>query len=134
MELVSGLLNAKQLLAEVPEIVDLLRSAGVEEAIVVFGWGSKLSADQLWGENRVRVDDLPAFVQSGADAGTFVPGAADLIIRDSAQILEFRLCHESDIHLVTDDEAILDRTTQRWAERGYGGHKSVPDGGWVSLS
>ena len=133
MEIVSGPLTQGQILHEVVEIVNSLRSHNVEHVVVTHGWGSNLDTDQLWKEITLNVDDLRAFIQNSIEKGVFSPGRADLFIRDEARTLKFTLCHESDIHLVTDDRGVIDQTVRRWAEKRYGGHKSNPEGGWSPL-
>jgi hypothetical protein len=134
MEIVTGTLTPAQILGEVPEIAHLLLSNGVEEIVIEYGWGSNLPQDQLWNTIPLRTDDLSSFIDSSTRAGIFSPGSADLIIQDSLRTITFRLCHESDIHLVTEVPAILDSTISHWTKRGFSIYRSVETGKWARIA
>ncbi len=116
----TALISREQIVEEVPEIVELLRAHGIEDVIVEHGWGSGLEIDELWHPIPVKARDLPAFVERATKEGVFLPGSADLTIRNLSRSVQFTLCHESDIHLVTDDNSLIDQTSRHWSEKGYG--------------
>ncbi len=125
MKIGSGPITSSQVLDEVPEIAKLLRSNGIEDAIVYYGWGTRLEINQLWSPIEVKVEDLPAFVRDSVAQGIFSPGNSDLIIEDKARTLNFLLCHESDIHLMTENQKLINETNRHWSEMGYRAGNSV---------
>ncbi len=133
MKCVTGHLTPTQLLEEVPEIVRLLECGGIEELLVEYGSGCKLQADQLWQEIQIRSIDLVAFIQSSIEKGIYSPGEADLVLQDRDRSFECLFCHESDIHLATDDDGILTQAAQRWMDKGYGGFKLAASEDWEPI-
>jgi len=124
MQCVTGPLTSTQLVEEVSEIVRLLQSNGIDRVVVEYGWGCKpLAAGQLWQDIEIEVPELVAFIEQAIRTGVFSPGEADLMVQDRSHSFECLLCRESDIHLVTEDEAILAQATRRWMEMGFGGFK-----------
>jgi hypothetical protein len=119
MEIVTRRLNAAQLLAEIPEIVEMFRLNGLEHLTVEFGWGSGQAIDQCWYPHLVSLVDLESFIQRRLNEDVFLPGQSDLFIRDSTNVVEFLLCHESDIHLRTENAAIAKMIEQAWDRKGY---------------
>jgi hypothetical protein len=133
MKCVTGPLTPTQLLDEVPEIVRLLESGGIQDLLVEYGWGCKLEADQLWQEIQIRSIDLAAFIQSSIEKGIYSPGQSDLVLQDRDRSFECLFCHESDIHLATDDDGILTQAAQRWMDKGYGGFKLAASEDWEPI-
>ena len=129
MKIGSGPITSRQVLDEVLEIVRLLRASGIEDVIVYYGWGSRLEINQLWSPININLDNLPAFVRDSVEKGVFSPGNSDLIIEDKAGTLTFLLCHESDIHLMTENRNLIDETKRHWREKGYPGGNSVAESG-----
>jgi hypothetical protein len=133
MKCVTGPLTPTQLLEEVPEIVRLLESGGIQDLLVEYGSGCKLEADQLWQEIQIRSMDLVAFIQSSIEKGIYSPGQSDLVLQDRDRSFECLFCHESDIHLATDDDGILTQAAQRWMDKGYGGFKLAASEDWEPI-
>ena len=119
MEIVSKELSAAQILAEIPEIVHAFRRMGLEELTVVFGWASGQEIDRWWHPHFMTLDNLESFVRQHVEDGVFLPGESDLHICDRANAVEFLLCHESDIHLRTEDAATAVTIGQAWDRKGY---------------
>jgi hypothetical protein len=133
MKFVTGPLTPAQLLEEVPEIVKLLQATGLENLVVEYGSGCNPGPGQLWQDIEVPVRDLVAFIQQSIEKGIYSPGQADLILQDRNGNFECLLCHESDIHLATDDDAILTQAARRWMEKGYGGFKLAAAEDWQPI-
>jgi hypothetical protein len=133
MTCVTGPLTPTQLLEEVPEIVKLLQSSGIKDMVVEFGSGCKLEAHQLWQDIEIRLLDLVAFIQNSIEKGIYSPGKADLVLQDRGRSFECLFCHESDIHLMTDDDGILTQATRRWMDKGYGGFKLAASEDWEPI-
>jgi hypothetical protein len=134
MEVVSGQLSENQILEEVPEIVKLLGRSGLEDVLVEYGWGSRTDTDKLWLDIELQLRELQTFVETSVKEGIFLPGKSDLIIQDKLKTVKFTLCHESDIHLLSDDQPILDLTVRHWREKGYRGFKRANSGNWIPIS
>lgn len=133
MKCVTGPLTSAQLLEEIPEIVRLLASNGVDNVVVEYGWGCKLQTGELWQDISIRVADLVTFIASSIENGIFLPGQADLLLQDRDQSFECLLCRDSDIHLSTDNDAILAEATRRWMDKGYGGFKLASAEDWEPI-
>jgi hypothetical protein len=130
MELVSGTLTPEQMLDQIPEISEIFSSLAVETLFVEFGWGS----NEQWTTTQIHTKELCTFVKESMSRSAFIPGASDLFIRDGGQTGQFKLCHESDIHLVTENQALGDRVATLWNKEGLGGHKSAGVGVWSPIS
>lgn len=128
MKCVSGPLTPAQVLEELPEIVNLLRLGGIEELLVEFGSGCKLEAQRLWQDTVVGLADLAAFIQRSIEEGIYSPGRADLILQDRDRSFECLFCHESDIHLETEDVSMIEKVNKRWMDKGYKGFKMAAAG------
>src|SRR5260370_37577976 len=102
MTCVTGPLTPVQLLEEVPEIVKLLASSGIDNLVVEYGWGCKLEPGELWQDIEVRLADLPAFIQGSLQKGLYSPGQAHLVLRDRHPTFECLFCHASVSHSLTD--------------------------------
>ena len=133
MTCVTGPLTPAQLLDEVPEIVKLLQSSGIENLTVEYGWGCKLETSQLWQDIEVRLQDLVAFILSSIEKGIYSPGCADLVLQDRDRTFECLFCHESDIHLVTEDDGLITQATRRWLDKGYGGFMAAANENWEPI-
>jgi hypothetical protein len=133
MTCVTGPLTTTQLLEELPEIVKLLQTNGIKDLVVEFGSGCNLEANQLWQEIDIGLMDLVAFIQNSIEKGIFSPGQADLVLQDRDRSFECLLCHESDIHLMSDDDAIITEATRRWMDKGYGGFKMAANTDWEPM-
>src|SRR6185295_17819842 len=130
MTCVTGPLTPVQILDEVPEIVKLLQSSGIENLMVEYGWGCKLESSRLWQDIEVRLQDLVAFIRHSIEDGIYSPGQADLVLQDRDRTFECLFCHESDIHLVTDDDGLITEATRRWIDKGYGGFMAAANENW----
>jgi hypothetical protein len=129
MRIGSGPITSSQVLDEAPEIAKLLRLSGIDDVVVYYGWGSRLEINQLWTPIHVKVEDLPGFVRDSVEQGIFSPGNSDLIIEDKDGTLTFLFCHESDIHLMTKNQELIDETKRHWREKGYHAGNSVAETG-----
>jgi hypothetical protein len=118
MTFVTSPLTRTQLLDEIPQIVGWLQSNGIDDLVIEYGSGCKLEPE------------LVPFIQSSIESGIYEPGEADLVVHDRDRNFECLFCHESDIHLATDDESILTQAAQRWLDKGYGGFKLAASEDW----
>jgi len=116
VELVTGSLNNATLLGCVPDIAAWYLLFGMECLVVEYGWGS--DQQKLWTAIDVNVEGLTQFVARSVDEGGFVPGSSDLLISDRLKTLQFRLCHESDIHVESDNLAAMQLIERQWSIKG----------------
>ena len=130
MEIVSGDLSPAQMLDEVVEVARILQVRGMEDLTVEFGWGAKLEPELLWKQTQIKARDLLTYVQESEQRGIFSPGSSDLVIQSADRTLKVRLCHESDVHLWTDDQRLINEVVQHWREKGYSASKCDSNGGW----
>jgi len=119
MKIESSPLTGVQIAEEVPAIAEILSANGIEDVIVSNGWGAGLTVDELWKPFHVKTRELATFLNSSIGNGVFRPGNSDLFIEDEAKSFEFLLCHESDIHLKTENPKLIEQTAEHWAEKGY---------------
>lgn len=71
------------------------------------GWGSDLPIDALWKPVAIRVQEIAAFVESASACRDFLAGNSDLYFEVTVPSAEFLICHESDIHLKTEDRELM---------------------------
>lgn len=133
MKCVTGPLTPAQLLGEIPEIVRLLETCGIQNLLVEYGPGCKLEAGELWKQVEIRALDVVAFIQDSVDKGIFLPGQADLLLQDRDGIFECLLCRDSDIHLTTQDDGLIVEATRRWMDKGYGGFRMATGEDWQPI-
>src|SRR6266571_4069447 len=100
----TGQLTADQLQPLVAEIQRLLRDWGYDRVKVTFGHGCSLPVDQLWQPREINAIELQSFIEASIRNGVFRFGRCDLHIEDREETLEFRLCHESDIHFESTEQ------------------------------
>lgn len=133
-ELVTGRLGPAELLGEVREIAHSLLRANYLEITVMYGVGANLSPEEMWSPIETTSSDLETLVDTAIRDGIFAPGRSDLFVKNRSKSVTFRLCHEADIHLETDECALLKVTEDRWRERGYEGfRRDAASGEWHSI-
>lgn len=100
-------------------IADFLGSTEVGLWTVEFGWGSNLPIERLWQPSDLTAGSLEDFVQQSEREGIYQLGRGDLVISDVQTGMTFIVCHESDLHFISDDEAMLDRVSTLWRAAGF---------------
>lgn len=118
-ELVAGPLTGEQMLQEVPEIANLFASRGMEILLVEFGLYSTVDSDELWKQFEVPASDLSTFITVRVKKNALSLGSGDLFIGDRERTILFKLCHESDIHLMTENKAFLEQVEHLWTAKGF---------------
>ena len=119
-KIVTRPLTVEELLVRIPEIQRLLLDWGYDRVNVTFGWETKLPMNQLWIPTEIDTSSLGAFIDNAVQKGIFEFGRSDLHIEDRQEELEFRLCHESDIHFESIDKGLIERLITRWRGCGLG--------------
>jgi hypothetical protein len=119
MEIASGPLAREVYLAAIGQVVDYLRSNGIPEILVAFGWGCDCPDDQLYQDVSMPLERLQPFIAESEAADYYRVANDNLHVKDPAGRCEFLLCHESDIHLITDDDGLLKQMESIWLANGY---------------
>ena len=132
VELSTGYLDLEQLDTEIINIVDDLLAFGVEIAYVTFGFGCERDMVVQWEEISVPIRALIEFVANSESQGTFDLGEADLHIR--ADAIEFRLCHERDVHCSGEECTLLAAVRIRWAREYEHSCEQRSGGVWRRLN
>jgi hypothetical protein len=111
-------LSLDELRGSAPEMTESLRSTGHNSVDVTYGFGCNLPVDELWRPARIDSMQLATFIERSVEEGVFEFGAGDLHIEDPQGTLEFRLCHESDIHFGSDDPKLVELVINLWKQNG----------------
>ena len=119
IELRTGLLTLPQLQEEVNAIIEFLQSKNKRHLLVSYGWDCDLEPEQLYQESPVPPSDLQTFLAESEDDGIFMLGKNDLHIESADRSIEFTLCHESDIHMKTEDKGFAHEIQAYWATKDY---------------
>ena len=126
MEIVTELpLSAAQVASELPQIVQWLREKQVIDLDLMYGVGCNAETDRLWTAMPVELGALEDFIRRSVQDGIFAFANSDLYISsrgkhtDDNDVVSFKLCHEADIHLVTDDRALLEKVKAHWLTRRW---------------
>jgi hypothetical protein len=121
METASGPLTRDVYLTAIGQVVDFLRSKGIREILVAYGWGCDCPDDQLYQDVSMPLDRLQPFIAESEAANYYRVSKDNLHVKDPAGRCEFLLCHESDIHLITDDDGLFKEMQSIWLANGYQG-------------
>ena len=117
MKIGSGPLTSDEILRAIPMIEAILSSSGIDRITVYYGWGTPLEIGDLWKPFQLSISGLQSFADVSLKKGLFSPGNTDLIIEDEKNTVQVLLCHESDIHVITDNTGIIHQFRERWADR-----------------
>ncbi|HKW96567.1 MAG TPA: hypothetical protein VJN43_02490 [Bryobacteraceae bacterium] len=77
-----------------------------------------MAIDELWQPIAISPAQLQTFITRSETQGIFSLGASDLIIQDAKGDIIFTLCHESDIHFVSDNSSFVDQVLKLWQGQG----------------
>jgi hypothetical protein len=109
-------LSVEQMRDSVPEIIAFLLSAGYAEINVMYGWACE--DDKMWQEKSIPTSELSRFIEDAIAENIFKFGWSDLHIEDLQDTLEFKFCHESDIHFSSDHEELVKQVIAQWQRKG----------------
>src|SRR5690349_10091678 len=98
--------DVEQLCERVSDIVNFLHYWGYHRITVICGWGCELPEDELWHPIEIETLELNEYIERSEQKGIFRFGRSDLHIEDPQKTLEFRLCHESDLHFGSNREEL----------------------------
>ena len=103
---------------EIGHVYELCLEFDPEQLDVAYGWACNLDMDDLWKNNRIRTNDLAAFVNRSTSEGIVELGGSDLHIKGVNSSFAFTLCHEADIHFESPKPSLVARVTGAWGQRG----------------
>jgi hypothetical protein len=112
-------LDVARLRARVPEIAQLLNDWRFERVDATYGYGCNLPMNQLWQATEIDAMHLDAFVTDGVRSGIIKIGSCDLHIEDREKTIEFRICHESDVHFESTNKGLVDQVVKLWLGEGF---------------
>ena len=119
MELTSGILSRSDYLRAVEATVEFLRSAGVTEVLVAYGFGCDCPDEQLYQDVPMPLDALLTFMAEGEARDYYRMGRDNLHVKDNTGRVKFLFCHESDIHFISEDRVVVERLKAAWLAEGF---------------
>lgn len=105
--LISKVVPAAEILRALEAFPAFLLARGIEECSVMHGWGSDLPIDALWKPMKIPIPDIAGFVSQAIERRDFLAGDSDFYLELTVPCAEFLFCHESDIHLKTEDQELM---------------------------
>jgi prepilin-type processing-associated H-X9-DG protein len=121
VELTTGILSRADYIHATERVVEFLRSAGVSEVLVAYGFGCDCLDDDLYQDVPMPLDRLLPFMAEGERLDYYRVSKDNLHVKDSTGRIEFLLCHESDIHFISEDAELVDRLKGMWLAAGFTG-------------
>jgi hypothetical protein len=101
---------------EVDHFLGMLEIEPDGEIKVMCGWAVEV-ADQ-WEWISMRSNQVRTWMTKLIVSGVYDYGQGDLFICSDEHQFEVTICHESDIHVVSDAESYLAKFTSRWTDEG----------------
>jgi hypothetical protein len=118
-EIVTNSLSVEQLQESIPEMSRLLAAIDRRRISVEYGWGCNFPTDKLWSPTQIEQSDLQEYIEESRKNGIVTLGSSDLIVRDLEGSMNFTICHESDLHFVTNDKRLLQQVATMWIRKGF---------------
>jgi hypothetical protein len=134
MELGSGVLSRSEYLRAVGRVVELLAAVGVPEILVAYGFGCECPDELLYQDVTIPSAGLLGFIAEAEAANYYRVGRDNLHVKIPDGRADFLLCHESDIHLTTEDTGLLDRLRSAWLDDGDREMYEKDGGEWRRVS
>lgn len=119
-ESVTSTITTAGVLQQIGEAVNVLKYLGHENIVIQYGWGCNLDYEDLWKPIPVRIDTLMENITKSKEEGIFMPGSSDLYVSDLVGSFQLKFCHESDIHLSTNDRHLFESITKVWEMHSIG--------------
>ena len=126
VELSTKPLELPVLAQQLDSIVELCARFSPESVVVLYGWACNLDVPDLWQEMPTPTSALRAFIRESMERGVYDLGESDMYIQDPDEIFQFLLCHESDIHFRSTDQALLNIVKAAWQDAGLEPFESEP--------
>jgi len=121
VELTSGILSRTDYIRATERVIEFLRCAGVSDVLVAYGFGCDCPDEQLYQDVPMPLDRLLPFMAEGERLDYYRIGKDNLHVKDGTVPVEFLLCHESDIHFISEDAELVERLKGIWLAAGFTG-------------
>lgn len=128
MELTTGFLSREEYLQAIDGIIDFMAAAGVRTIFVAYGFGCDCPEEEMYQDTMISLNRLLPFIDQAEALDYYRVGQDNLHVKDESGRIEFLLCHESDIHFISEDKDLMNWMKARWIEAGYE-VQFVKDGG-----
>jgi hypothetical protein len=133
MEITSGILSNEQVRQEMAGLQDFLLRHNIREATVMFGWGCDEESTDIWKKFKVNSNAVVDFINERQEAVGFDLGSADLYVKCEQPTVVIQFCHESDVHVTTATDVIIEDVLVAWKRKGYSGNSRKDEkGAWES--
>jgi hypothetical protein len=119
VELTTRILTRTDYIRAIEQVVLFLHSNGVTEVLVAYGFGCDCPDEQLYQDMPMLLDQLVPFLFEGERLDYYRIGKDNLHVQDGSERIELLLCHESDIHLISDDAELVERLRDDWLAAGF---------------
>lgn len=86
-----------------------------DESCGLYAHYCNLEPEELYQEKEIKTDDLLDFLSRSMAEGIYHLSEDDFHVQNRALGVDFLLCHESDIHLETENREVAAYTKARWA-------------------
>jgi hypothetical protein len=116
-EIACGPISESAVLEEIPFVCSLFVEIRAAAGIVQYGWACNAEIDALWQPEEITTSELPVWIDRSITEGIYQPGRADVFIE--ARGLKIQLCHEADIHVETEEAAIIRSCASHWLAKEY---------------
>jgi hypothetical protein len=117
--LATSQLTAAETRDALTQIITWLRVWEQTDLEVMFGVGYR-DHEMAWVPFAIRIDELDEFVRRNEANELFTYGSVDLLVSFGSEKKDyFRLCHESDIHLSSQNPSILNAVKSQWIAKGW---------------
>jgi hypothetical protein len=134
VEVATGVLKADAYLMAVERLVGFLAAEGVAAVEVCYGFGCDCPDGELYQPVVMPPAALLDFIARGVAADYYRVGRDNLHVADTAGRLALLLCHESDIHAITEDAGLCGRLVAFWQASGVPGIMERQGSVWVPFA
>ena len=118
MEIACEKLERSRLATEIGEVVKAIQQRTTGDLSVMYGFACTNDEKNQWTWIRVSVAGLSEFLADSSRKGIYEQGCADLYISVPSLAVDITLCHESDIHIKSEVNELLDFFRFRWLCQG----------------
>lgn len=119
-EILTYPLTREQIWAEFRHFLEYFQAKGVEEGSVLLGhaWALEYYSENEWIPAAIPLAELETRIQDLEQRGLGELGSDDLFVELGG--VEFRFCHEMDVHLGFDEHhPVIEDFYARWDRLGY---------------
>jgi hypothetical protein len=126
MEIRTDILSRDDYIRAISTIIESLTDSGMHEVLVAFGFGCDCPDEQLYEDVPMPLKGLLSHIDEAERMDHYRVAKDNLHVKDVAGRFEMLLCHEADIHFISDEKMLLDSFMVQWTVSGFGLHRSKP--------